>query len=322
MKPIQQVLDFHEEMEENSFSFLYQGDISLVYDGEVNQAVIKAFAGLAEDHMVENNEETKVKKRVFHAMVETLQNIAKHSKEFRATDEGRIGLGTFVITNTPNGYSITSGNFINTNEVNEITHSLDQINRLDTAGVKDLYLKKINEGGLSSKGGAGLGFIDIAKKTKTKFEYDFMDMGDESSYFMLKLKIMKDTMNNGFMSQLIIDAKEDYPGINFNRKKGNLQISGSSFMEDASSFFQPVFDWVDAYCADPFETTIITFKLKYFNTASSKAFLDIMKRFVDVKNSKVKIKWYVEKGDEDMEEAGEEYKEIVNCDFEVLQYSN
>jgi len=142
MKPIQQVLDFHEEMEENSFSFLYQGDISLVYDGEVNQAVIKAFAGLAEDHMVENNEETKVKKRVFHAMVETLQNIAKHSKEFRATDEGRIGLGTFVITNTPNGYSITSGNFINTNEVNEITHSLDLINRLDTAGVKDLYLKK------------------------------------------------------------------------------------------------------------------------------------------------------------------------------------
>ena len=44
-------------------------------------------------------------------------------------------------------------------------------------------------GELSSKGGAGLGLIDIAKKTGNKFEYHFLPIDDNFSFFILISKV-------------------------------------------------------------------------------------------------------------------------------------
>jgi hypothetical protein len=37
----------------------------------------------------------------------------------------------------------------------------------------------------SSKGGAGLGLIEMAKKTGNKLDYDFLQFDSEHSYFIL-----------------------------------------------------------------------------------------------------------------------------------------
>ena len=37
----------------------------------------------------------------------------------------------------------------------------------------------------SKKGGAGLGLIEMAKKTGNKLDYDFITLDDEFSYFIL-----------------------------------------------------------------------------------------------------------------------------------------
>ena len=48
-----------------------------------------------------------------------------------------------------------------------------------------LYKQQIREGRLSPKGGAGLGFIDIARKTGQKLIYSFLRVDDENSFFVL-----------------------------------------------------------------------------------------------------------------------------------------
>ena len=65
------------------------------------------------------------------------------------------------------------------------------------------------------------------------------------------------------------------------------------------------------------------FKFDYFNSASAKQILDILSIFEEVKNGggDVKIDWYFLEDDEDMEEAGEEYADIVEVPFEQVSYS-
>ena len=77
-------------------------------------------------------------------------------------------------------------------------------------------------------------------------------------------------------------------------------------------------DWIDAYAADPNGSTEFLFKLEYFNTASSKLILDVLSALEDIDG--MTIHWYFHEDDEDMEEAGEEFSELVELPFEFKTY--
>jgi len=132
-----------------------------------------------------------VRKRVFHVMVEALQNIVKHSDDSHKVGDILIGTGVFIVSNDENGYTITTGNPIAIDKVDGMKKILDEINSLDKEGLKELYKKTIKETVVSDKGGAGLGFIDIAKKTGSKIEYHFEEYDNGRSFFMQKIDISK-----------------------------------------------------------------------------------------------------------------------------------
>ncbi len=48
---------------------------------------------------------------------------------------------------------------------------MEQINNLDKDGLKDLYKEIIKNTTISEKGGAGLGFVDMARKSGQPLEY-------------------------------------------------------------------------------------------------------------------------------------------------------
>ena len=68
---------------------------------------------------------------------------------------------------------------------------IDNINILDKDGLKELHKFKMRENAISEKGGAGLGFIDIARKTGNPLEYHFEPIDAVSSFFLLKSRITK-----------------------------------------------------------------------------------------------------------------------------------
>ena len=73
----------------------------------------------------------------------------------------------------------------------ELTEMLDHINSLDKDGLKELYKNQMKEGRLSEKGGAGLGFIDIARKTGNKLEFHFLPIDEGSSFFLLTSSVSR-----------------------------------------------------------------------------------------------------------------------------------
>ena len=172
------VQDFHRAMLDHK--------LQLVYEGEVNQAITKAFAALAEKNMSEDNVDLGTIKRVYHVMVESLQNISKHADDIDTGEPIRPGKGIFLVGGNDDGFVITTGNVVNNSRIEVIKSLIDKVNGLSQEEVKELYVKQMREARLSDKGGAGLGFIDIVKKTGNVLEYHFEPLNDRTSFFILK----------------------------------------------------------------------------------------------------------------------------------------
>jgi hypothetical protein len=141
--------------------------------------------------MAKESESNSVQKKVFHVMVECLQNISKHADSFGSDDFLFAGRGIFMVSKGKNDYHVTTGNVIENDKIEELTEMLDHINSLDKDGLKDLYKNQMKEGRLSEKGGAGLGFIDIARKTSNKLDYHFLPIDEGSSFFLLTSSISR-----------------------------------------------------------------------------------------------------------------------------------
>ena len=77
-------------------------------------------------------------------------------------------------------------------------------------------------------------------------------------------------------------------------------------------------DWIGQYATEANAATEFVFKLEYFNTASSKLILDVLSALEEIKG--MKILWYFHDDDEDMEEAGQEFSELVEIPFEFKTY--
>jgi hypothetical protein len=122
------------------------------------------------------------------------------------------------------------------------------------------------------------------------------------------------------MSNLIISDSNKTPSIIFGSDTGILEIKGKSIPENSLEFYRPVFDWLESYAQSPAALTEFRIRLEYFNTSSSKCLLDIFRKLESISSSgksKVKICWFYDADDEDMMEAGEDYKAIVNVPFEI-----
>ena len=168
--------------------------VQLVYEGEITHQITKAFTSLTETNMQLDEEAHSTQKKVFHVMVECLQNVGKHADGLDSLEGVKDGRGVFLVCKNDEEYTITTGNVVVNNKISEMTEVLDKINSLDKDGLKQLYKQQIKEGRLSNKGGAGLGFIDIAKKTGNKLNNNFISINEDYSFFVLTSTISRNNI--------------------------------------------------------------------------------------------------------------------------------
>lgn len=120
------------------------------------------------------------------------------------------------------------------------------------------------------------------------------------------------------MDILHIAGSDETPEIILDKKNAIFEISGRSLPEDVVEFYRPVLEWLNVYKDAPNPETEFSFKLEYTNTASSKLIQDIL--FALEKIPGAKILWYFQEEDDDMEEMGHEYAEIIELAFEFKTY--
>jgi hypothetical protein len=124
------------------------------------------------------------------------------------------------------------------------------------------------------------------------------------------------------METIKIAPTEDTPGVILDPASNQFEISGRSLPEDVVVFYQPVIQWLEELEKSPISGMVLSIKLEYFNTASSKLILDILLKLEEIfqNGTQLKVVWNFLSTDSDMKEAGEEYSEIVGLPFELKEY--
>jgi len=122
------------------------------------------------------------------------------------------------------------------------------------------------------------------------------------------------------MKALILESTDETPKVVLDNALGTFEISGKSLPEDVTTFYDPILSWLDEYAQTPNDETVFKFQMLYFNTASSKLIMDILLKLEDMQGvgANVRVEWYYQENDEDMQEAGQEFSEIAEVPFQFL----
>jgi hypothetical protein len=176
---------------ENYLSDQTNGYVILFYKGNVDSDVINHVLDTVEDKMVEANEQSKLRKKVYNILVESLQNLYHHvdkvPEDFEDQTSEKFGL--LVVKKVESGYKIITGNFVNSENIEKLEEKIKRINRSSHEEIKELYKFILNHQRISAKGGGGLGLVDIARKTGNKLEYTIKEYNDKYSFFYLDILV-------------------------------------------------------------------------------------------------------------------------------------
>jgi hypothetical protein len=120
------------------------------------------------------------RKRLFMFVLESLQNVSRHSFNVQ-----HANMSLVVYSKAGSGYTVTTGNVLANAGIDSLRMKLDEINSLETKDIRSVYRQMLSSSEFSTKGGAGLGLIEMAKKTGNKLDYDFVPVDNDYSYFVL-----------------------------------------------------------------------------------------------------------------------------------------
>ena len=99
-------------------------------------------------------------------MIEALENISKYSDHLLCNGHRSSGFcPSFKISCNDSEIEMEATNPVKNREVNPLRTRIDNVNSQDTDALKELYKTTITNGEFTAKGGAGLGFIEMAKTT-------------------------------------------------------------------------------------------------------------------------------------------------------------
>ena len=168
-----------------------ESNVILYYKGNVDSDLINYVLDTVEEKLAEMNEQPRLRKKVYNVLVESLQNLYHHvdkvPEDFE--DQNSEKFGILLIEKSVSGFKIVTGNFVQTDNAEELKEKIMKINRSTRKEIKELYKFILNNQRLSAKGGGGLGLVDIARKTGNKLDYTLRRYNDLYYFFYLDILI-------------------------------------------------------------------------------------------------------------------------------------
>lgn len=161
------------------------GKIIVSHFGEFSQDLVNSLSTGIEDTMLESGDKKGVVKRMFSILVEGLQNIRIHGER----DEDNNQISFLIVLQTDAEYKVTFGNLVKSENTYKIIERIDTLNQMDPDQVKELYMEVLSNGIMSNKGGAGLGFITMALKAKSKINYESQQVSDKLTFFSVNIDL-------------------------------------------------------------------------------------------------------------------------------------
>ncbi|MGB5964139.1 MAG: SiaB family protein kinase [Sulfurimonadaceae bacterium] len=165
--------------------------IILSFSGTISQPILSSIGETIESEFDSINIDANTVLKVFAVFTEQMQNIMSYSKERREHRDNRhASPGICVVGLDKRGkYYVNSANIMDVKDEQKVCEKIDYINSLDESGLKTYYKELRRSGKGVHNRGAGLGFLEMAKKSSESLEYHITKIDSERSFFEIKVYI-------------------------------------------------------------------------------------------------------------------------------------
>ncbi|MCJ2163373.1 MULTISPECIES: DUF1987 domain-containing protein [unclassified Pseudodesulfovibrio] len=128
------------------------------------------------------------------------------------------------------------------------------------------------------------------------------------------------------MTKYTVRATTSSPEIHFDPMAMPFEIRGESYPENCRAFYGPMFEWLERYFNHGSEDVVeIDMRILYFNSSSSKTFMDFFDLLDEqaCKGKKIVVNWWYHEENESAMECGEEFMEDVEkIKFNLVEYTD
>lgn len=167
---------YQEIVSDNKILLTFSGTFThsfLVKIGETLKAKLAIFK-------VDRNTELKI----FSIVIEQCQNIIFYSADHTTGNE-MMGTGTITVGMENGHFFVACGNKIPNSNVEQLRSKLLPLQTMTKEELKLYYKERRRQDADADSKGAGLGFIEIARKTSRAIEFAFNRLDDKNSFFTL-----------------------------------------------------------------------------------------------------------------------------------------
>jgi hypothetical protein len=180
LKDLNSLIELHKPLNANQ--------IIIAYEGEFSQQITQSVLSLAEKNLDNKLEQGQTKRRAYNIAIECIQNISTHSDR-----NNHNANCVFLIGQDEGRYYVSSGNTIRVEKIEKLKRKLEQINTLDSEGLKQLHMQAIKESLRNqTKNNSGLGLISIARKSGKKLDFQFTVLDPENAFFSFQASFPKE----------------------------------------------------------------------------------------------------------------------------------
>jgi hypothetical protein len=120
--------------------------------------------------------------RLSFLMVEAYQNIIRHRVPLIPEIAVAEGRSLFLFRSTGEGHNLVAINPVQRSSLDDLQAKLDRVNGMDKAELKDLFRLQL-QAAPNGQRGAGLGFIEMARRSENDLGYVVRGMGPETALF-------------------------------------------------------------------------------------------------------------------------------------------
>jgi hypothetical protein len=175
-------------------SVLHKQGIIFAYSGYVTEPVLSGVGEALKRKLTIDDADTKTLRSVFAVFVEQMQNIIRYSAEKMTPTNpdasgnplAEIRHGILTIGKEGGEYVVYSGNLVELGDVPRLRARLDKIRGMSKEELRALHKEQLRSEPEEGSKGAGLGFMEIARRASKPLEFEFIDVDAKHAFFSLK----------------------------------------------------------------------------------------------------------------------------------------
>lgn len=160
-----------------------------LYSGHFHDEHTASLIALGEEAQNDARAERTYRQRLSYVMVEAYQNIVRHRAALPVELERGAGRSLFLLRSHAAGDEIVSMDPVIETEVPGLKATLERIGGLDLRQLKELFLRSLQDGSRSQRGGAGLGLIEMARRSGHRLRHAVYPIDAAYRLFVLQIVV-------------------------------------------------------------------------------------------------------------------------------------